>query len=58
MKRTLSLLLALVLLLPGCGKKEDETTIQPCEVIVRVMRAWKSWWQSSRSASISVMSCA
>ncbi len=39
MKRTLSLLLALVLLLPGCGKKEDETTIQPCEVIVRVMRA-------------------
>lgn len=39
MKRTLSLLLALVLLLPGCGKKQDETTIQPCEVIVRVMRA-------------------
>lgn len=37
MKRTLSLLLALVLLLSGCGKKQDETTTQPCEVIVRVM---------------------
>lgn len=39
MKKYLSLLLALVLLLPGCGKKQNETTIQPCEVIVRVMRA-------------------
>ena len=39
MKKYLSLLLALVLLLPGCGKKQDETTTQPCEVIVRVMRA-------------------
>lgn len=37
MKKYLSLLLALVLLLPGCGKKQDETTIQPCEVIARVM---------------------
>lgn len=39
MKRTLSLLLVLVLLLPGCGKKQNETTIQPCEVMVRVMWA-------------------
>lgn len=39
MKKYLSLLLALVLLLPGCGKKQNETTIQPCEVIVRVMWA-------------------
>lgn len=31
--------LVLLLLLPGCGKKQDETTIQPCEVMVRVMLA-------------------
>ena len=42
MKRTLSLLLALVLLLPGCGKKQDETTEQPCEVITRAMWACTS----------------
>lgn len=42
MKRYLSLLLALLLLLPGCGKKQDQTTIQPCEVMVRVMRACTS----------------
>ena len=42
MKRTCSLLLALILLLPGCGKRQDETTIQPCEVIVRVMWACTS----------------
>ena len=42
MKRTLSLLLALVLLLPGCGKKEEEkdnTTDQDAETILRVMLA-------------------
>lgn len=42
MKRILSLLLALVLLLPGCGKKEDEkdnTTDQDAETILRVMLA-------------------
>lgn len=39
MRRYFSLLLALVLLLPGCGKKQDETTEQPCEVIARVMWA-------------------
>lgn len=38
MKRCFSVLLALLLLLPGCGKKQDETTIQSCEVMVRVMR--------------------
>ena len=38
-KRCFSLLLALLLLLPGCAKKQDETTIQPCEVMVRVMWA-------------------
>lgn len=37
MKKSLCLLLALVLLLPGCGKKQEETTTQPCEVIARVM---------------------
>lgn len=42
MKRTLSLLLTLVLLLPGCGKKQDEITEQPCEVIARVMLACTS----------------
>lgn len=42
MRRRLSLLLALVLLLPGCGTKQDETTIQPCEVIVRAMQACTS----------------
>ena len=42
MRRRLSLLLALVLLLPGCGKKENETTTQPCEVIARVMWACTS----------------
>ena len=41
MKKYLSLLLALILLLPGCGKK-DETTTQPCEVIARVMLACTS----------------
>ena len=40
MKRSLSLLLALALLLPGCGKKQDEITEQPCEVIARVMLAF------------------
>lgn len=39
MKRYIALLLALVLLLPGCGKRQSETTIQPCEVMVRVMWA-------------------
>lgn len=42
MKRYLSLLLALVLLLPGCGKTQDEATTQPCEVMVRVMWACTS----------------
>lgn len=42
MRRYLSVLLALVLLLPGCGKKRDETTVQPCEVMVRVMWACTS----------------
>ena len=39
MKRQISLLLVLLLLLPGCGKKQEESTIQPCEVLVRVMWA-------------------
>ncbi|USF26005.1 hypothetical protein N510_000921 [Firmicutes bacterium ASF500] len=38
MKRYLAGLLALLLLLPGCGKK-NETTEQTCEVIARVMWA-------------------
>ncbi len=42
MKKYLSLLLALLLLLPGCGSKQDETTTQPCEVIARVMWACTS----------------
>ena len=45
MKRILSLLLALMLFLPGCSKKQDETTTQPCEVIARVM------WVSAPEAS-------
>ena len=43
MKRTLSLLLALVLLLPGCApkpKEENETTGQDARTIVRVMLAF------------------
>lgn len=42
MKRYLSLLLALVLLLPGCGSKseEDSTTAQDAETIARVMLAF------------------
>lgn len=41
MKKYLSLLLALVLLLPGCGSKseEDSTTAQDAETILRVMLA-------------------
>ncbi len=35
----LALLLALVLLLPGCGKKEDASTAQDAETILRVMLA-------------------
>lgn len=42
MKKYISLMLALLLLLPGCGKKQDQTTIQPCEVMVRVMQACTS----------------
>lgn len=43
MKRYLSLLLALILLLPGCGKKppeEDSTTAQDAQTIARVMLAF------------------
>lgn len=42
MKKALSLLLALVLLLPGCGSKskEDSTTAQDAETILRVMLAF------------------
>lgn len=42
MKRYLSLLLALILLLPGCGSKpeEDSTTTQDAETIARVMLAF------------------
>lgn len=39
MRRYFPVLLALLFLLPGCGKKQDEATIQPCEVMVRVMQA-------------------
>lgn len=42
MKKYLSLLLALLLFLPGCGRKQNETTTQPCEVIARVMWACTS----------------
>lgn len=37
MKKYISFMLALLLLLPGCGKKKDETTSQDAETIVRVM---------------------
>ena len=37
MKKFFSLLLALILLLPRCAGKQNETTTQPCEVIARVM---------------------
>ena len=40
MKRTLSPLLALILLLPGCGKKEDVTTGQDAGTIARVILAY------------------
>lgn len=52
MKRTLSLLLALVLLLPGCGKGQDEkdnTTGQNAETILRVMLAGRVESQESNS---------
>ncbi len=39
MKRYLSLLLALLLLLPGCAKQEDASTQQDAETILRVMLA-------------------
>lgn len=44
MKRCLSLLMALLLLLPGCGTKpkEDVTTGQDAETIARVMLAFLS----------------
>ena len=45
MKKYLSLLLALLLFLPGCGRKQNETTTQPCEVIVRVM-----WFSAPEAA--------
>ena len=49
MRRTLSLLLALVLLLPGCGKKRDNTTGQDAETIARVMLGDLAEW-SERDA--------
>lgn len=49
MKRTLSLLVALVLLLPGCAKKEDATTAQDAETILRVMLAGRVESQESDS---------
>ena len=39
MKKIISLLLALVLLLSGCGKQEDNTTAQNTYNIARVMLA-------------------
>lgn len=39
MKKYISLLLALVLLLPGCGTKEDAATAQDAETILQVMLA-------------------
>lgn len=39
MRKGFSLLLALMLLLPGCGKQEDATTGQDAETILRVMLA-------------------
>ena len=40
MKKYLSLLLSLVLLLPGCAIKEDVTTSQDAETIIRVILAY------------------
>lgn len=42
MTKQLSLVLALLLLLPGCGKIKDEATTQTCEIMVRVMWACTS----------------
>lgn len=39
MKRYIALLLALLLLLPGCGKKQEETSGQDAETIAQVMLA-------------------
>lgn len=39
MKKYISLLLALILLLPGCGTKEDAATAQDAETILQVMLA-------------------
>ena len=47
MKKYLSLLLALLLLLPGCGKKQDETTGQDAETIARVILAYLDESQES-----------
>ena len=49
MKKYLSLLLALVLLLPGCGKKQDNTTSQDAETIIRVILGDLAEW-SERDA--------
>lgn len=49
MKKSLSLLLALVLLLPGCGKQEDATTGQNAETILRVMLTGRAEAQESDS---------
>lgn len=52
MKRTLSLLLALILLLPGCGQRtgsEDSSTAQDAETILRVMLADRAESKDSSS---------
>ena len=49
MKKYLSLLLVLVLLLPGCGIKRDERSGQPCETMVLLMQSCTTEYEETAS---------